>query len=107
MPTGQKDRSSPRIHRRSPSPLLDWLNAAWVPGADEKGHFQRDLNDPCIIYVSDIYDLGNSEKKLLFADLEWCSRSPCTTIIFLVLIALTPPMTQFLPIRRYDVGAVR
>ena len=50
-----KNRSSPRIHRRSPSPLLVWLNAAWVPGADEKGHFQRDMNDPCKLNDLKIY----------------------------------------------------
>ena len=43
----QKDRSSRRVRRWSPNPLLVTPKAALLPGADENGHFQPGMNDPC------------------------------------------------------------
>lgn len=45
-----KNRSSRGIRRRSPIPLLVALKTALLPGADENGHFQSDVNDPCESY---------------------------------------------------------
>ena len=51
----QKNRSSRRVRRWSPNPLLVTPKAALLPGADENGHFQPGMNDPCCFHEPPIY----------------------------------------------------